>query len=94
MYDLGFVFSPSPVQMSNYDSLVGGASGGIFPVSQSEQRMAFSPAEFLGRTSIGPLSESEEEEEEEEGERTVLAVGKVLFERDCTDLDLSLIEEN
>ncbi|XP_038154975.1 protein FAM53C-like [Cyprinodon tularosa] len=78
-------------QMSNYDSLVGGASGGIFPVSQSEQRLAFSPAEFLGRTSIGPLSESEEEEE---GERTVLAVGKVLFERDCTDLDLSLIEEN
>uniref|UniRef100_A0A3B5L4N3 Family with sequence similarity 53 member C n=1 Tax=Xiphophorus couchianus TaxID=32473 RepID=A0A3B5L4N3_9TELE len=60
-------------------------------------RLAFSPAEFLGRTSIGPLSESEEEEEEEEEEceRTVLAVGKkFIFERDCTDLDLSLIEEN
>ncbi|XP_005795537.1 protein FAM53C-like [Xiphophorus maculatus] len=85
-------------QMGNYESLVGGTGGGIFPVSsQSEQRLAFSPAEFLGRTSIGPLSESEEEEEEEEEEceRTVLAVGKkFIFERDCTDLDLSLIEEN
>uniref|UniRef100_A0A3P9N8S8 Family with sequence similarity 53 member C n=1 Tax=Poecilia reticulata TaxID=8081 RepID=A0A3P9N8S8_POERE len=74
------------------------ACGGIFPVSsQSEQRSAFSPAEFLGRSSIGPLSESEEEEEEDEEEckRTVLAVGKnFIFERDCTDLDLSLIEEN
>ncbi|MEQ2248701.1 hypothetical protein ILYODFUR_021635 [Ilyodon furcidens] len=82
-------------QMGNYESLVGGAGAGIFPVSsQSEQRLAFSPAEFLGRTSIGPLSESEEEEEDER-KRTVLAVGKnVFFERDYTDLDLSLIEEN
>ncbi|MEQ2183721.1 hypothetical protein GOODEAATRI_000897 [Goodea atripinnis] len=82
-------------QMGNYESLVGGAGAGIFPVSsQSEQRVAFSPAEFLGRTSIGPLSESEEEEEDER-KRTVLAVGKnVFFERDYTDLDLSLIEEN
>uniref|UniRef100_A0A147B5Q3 Family with sequence similarity 53 member C n=1 Tax=Fundulus heteroclitus TaxID=8078 RepID=A0A147B5Q3_FUNHE len=83
-------------QMGNYDSLLCGTGGGIFPVSsQSEQRLAFSPAEFLGRTSIGPLSESEEEEEEDERKRTVLAVGKnAIFERDCTDLDLSLIEEN
>lgn len=67
--------------------------------SQAEQRSAFSPAEFLGRASIGPLSESEEEEEEEEGEdkrkRTVIDVGqKIVFERDCTELDLNLIEEN
>lgn len=79
--------------MGNYESLVGGAGGGIFPVSsQSDQRLAFSPAEFLGRTSIDPLSESEEEEERT---RTVLATRKnAIFERDCTDLDLSLIEEN
>ncbi|XP_070692824.1 protein FAM53C-like [Pempheris klunzingeri] len=65
--------------------------------SQAEQRSAFSPAEFLGRASIGPLSESEEEEEEEQDKRkrTGLDGGqKIVFERDCTELDLNLIEEN
>lgn len=66
--------------------------------SQAEQRSAFSPAEFLGRASIGPLSESEEEEEEEEEDqrkRTLIDDGqKIVFERDCTELDLNLIEEN
>lgn len=68
--------------------------------SQAETCSAFSPAEFLGRASIGPLSESDEEEEEDEedggmGKRNVLAEGyKFVFERDCTELDLNLIEEN
>ncbi|CAB1413635.1 unnamed protein product [Pleuronectes platessa] len=68
-------------------------------MTQAEQCSAFSPAEFLGRGSIGPLSESEEEEEEEEEEdqrkRTLIDGGqKMVFERDCTELDLNLIEEN
>lgn len=75
-----------------------GTSGCIVPVSsQAEQHSAFSPAEFLGRASIGPLSESEEEEEEEEDDkikRTVTDGGQTIFERDCTELDLNLIEEN
>lgn len=75
-----------------------GPGGCIVPLSsQAEQRLAFSPAEFLGRASIGPLSESEEEEEEEEEKRkrTVKDGGqKIVFERDCTELDLNLIEEN
>lgn len=66
--------------------------------SQADQRSAFSPAEFLGRASIGPLSESEEEGEEEDDDkrnRTVVVGGqKIVFERDCTELDLNLIEEN
>lgn len=76
---------------------MGGTGGCIFPVSsQTDQRLAFSPAEFLGRASIGPLSESEEEEEEEkEGRKmNVMAAGEKMFERDCTELDLNLIEEN
>ena len=79
-----------------------GVGACIVPASsQAEQRSAFSPAEFLGRASIGPLSESEEEEEEEEEEdedkrkRTAIDGGqKIVFERDCTELDLNLIEEN
>ncbi|KAJ3589068.1 hypothetical protein NHX12_009916, partial [Muraenolepis orangiensis] len=77
-------------------------------------RGSCSPAEGLGRTSIGPLSESDEEcgeeeeedddgEEEEEddgdgggqvegGERE--AAQQAVFERDCTELDLNMIEEN
>ncbi|XP_056451056.1 protein FAM53C [Gadus chalcogrammus] len=71
-------------------------------------RGSCSPAEGLGRTSIGPLSESDEEcgeedEEEEEddgggggavdkGERE--AALQAVFERDCTELDLNMIEEN
>lgn len=48
-----------------------------------------SPAELLGRVSIGPLSETEEEEKRKnDGGQTIV------FERDCTDLDLNLIEEN
>lgn len=59
--------------------------------SQVERRSAFSPAEFLGRASIGPLSESEEEEDER---RPADGGQKIVFERDCTELDLNLIEEN
>lgn len=58
-------------------------------------RGTYSPAEFMGRTSIGPLSESEEEEEEEDVKDGVLEDGlRNVFERDCTELDLNLIEEN
>ncbi|XP_035290510.1 protein FAM53C-like [Anguilla anguilla] len=68
-------------------------------------RGSVSPAEGLGRSSIGPLSESEEEEEEEEEddeeeeeERESKSDGEgaqqSVFERDCTELDLTLIEEN
>lgn len=73
-----------------------GKDGCTVPVSsQVEQRSVFSPAEFLGRASIGPLSESEEEEEEDKRKRTVIDGGqKIVFERDCTELDLNLIEEN
>lgn len=73
-----------------------GTGGCGVPVSsQTEQRSAFSPADFLGQASIGPLSESEEEEEDDERKRTVIDAGQnIVFERDCTDLDLNLIEEN
>uniref|UniRef100_A0A3P8VXW4 Family with sequence similarity 53 member C n=1 Tax=Cynoglossus semilaevis TaxID=244447 RepID=A0A3P8VXW4_CYNSE len=67
------------------------------PLTQAEQVSAFSPADFLGQVSIGPLSESEEEDEEEEDKRTWSAMAegqKTVFERDCTELDLNLIEEN
>lgn len=67
-------------------------------------RGSCSPAECLGRTSIGPLSESDEEcheddDEDDEGEeeaeeREGAAAQQTVFERDCTELDLNLIEEN
>lgn len=66
-------------------------------------RGSCSPAECLGRTSIGPLSESDEEchedddeddEGEEEAEEREAAAQQTVFERDCTELDLNLIEEN
>ncbi|KAI4877604.1 hypothetical protein NFI96_027360 [Prochilodus magdalenae] len=63
-------------------------------------RGSCSPAEGLGRTSIGPLSESDEEEEEEEEEEREEAESsrdggqQSVFERDCTELDITLIEEN
>lgn len=64
--------------------------------SQAEQCSSISPTEFLGHTSIGPLSESEEEDEhEDKKKRTVGDAGqKFVFERDCPELDLKLIEEN
>lgn len=73
-------------------------AGGSVASSQAETCPAFSP-DFVGRASIGPLSESEEEEEEQEedgvGKRNALFEGyNFVFERDCTDLDLNLIEEN
>lgn len=73
------------------------AAGGSAASSQPEAASAFSPADLLGQASIGPLSESDEEDEEEDsmGQRNVLAKGyKFVFERDCTELDLNLIEEN
>lgn len=67
-------------------------------------RGSCSPAECLGRSSIGPLSESDEEchedEDEEDGEdreeeaEEREAAQQAVFERDCTELDLNLIEEN
>ncbi|XP_029969160.1 protein FAM53C [Salarias fasciatus] len=83
-------------QMGNHEGSAGAAGGCVVPVSsQAEHRSAFSPAEFPGRASIGPLSESEEEdEEEEELNRTANDGQKMVFERDCTELDLNLIEEN
>lgn len=88
----------SSPQIGNHENLVGAPGGCLVRVSsQAEQQSAFSPAEFLGRASIGPLSESEEEEEEDEDKRnrTVTEGGqKTVFERDCTELDLNLIEEN
>lgn len=59
-------------------------------------RGSCSPAECLGRTSIGPLSESDEEcrEDEEEDAEEREAAQQAVFERDCTELDLNLIEEN
>lgn len=66
-------------------------------------RGSCSPAEGLGRSSIGPLSESDEEGEEEEddddeGEEEDPndrdGTQQSVFERDCTELDLNLIEEN
>lgn len=82
------------VQRGNQESRVSGA-GGCVASSQAETGSAFSPAEFVGRASIGPLSESDEEEEDGMGKRNVLAEGyKFVFERDCTELDLNLIEEN
>lgn len=69
--------------------------GGIQASPQLEQCSAFSSTEFLGRASIGPLSESEEEDEDDKREIAVADGGqKFVFERDCTDLDLNLIEEN
>lgn len=67
----------------------------------SDFRGSCSPAECLGRTSIGPLSESDEEcheddegEEEAEEREAAAAALQTVFERDCTELDLNLIEEN
>lgn len=62
-------------------------------------RRSCSPAECLGRTSIGPLSESDEEcrEDDDDGEEEAEereAAQQAVFERDCTELDLNLIEEN
>lgn len=63
--------------------------------AQPEQCSVFSPTEFLGRASIGPLSESEEEDEGNKRETATADGGqKFVFERDCTELDLNLIEEN
>nr|XP_057919375.1 protein FAM53C-like [Doryrhamphus excisus] len=60
---------------------------------------AVSPAEFLGRASIGPLSESEEDDDDDDDDddsikRTATPEVQMFFERDCTELDLNLIEEN
>ncbi|XP_053734658.1 protein FAM53C-like [Synchiropus splendidus] len=58
-----------------------------------EQHSPFSPADFFGRASIGPLSESEEDDCDEE-KRTVADGEARVFQRDCSELDLNLIEEN
>ncbi|XP_029020450.1 protein FAM53C-like [Betta splendens] len=86
-------------QIGNRESPMCDTGSCIVPVSyQAEQHSTFSPADFLGRASIGPLSESDEDDDDdddEERKRNILDGGqKVIFERDCTDLDLNLIEEN
>ncbi|KAM9377370.1 protein FAM53C-like [Pholidichthys leucotaenia] len=83
-------------QIGNSESPACGAGGCLVPASsQAELRPTISSAEFLGRTSIGPLSESEEEDDDAERKRTAIDAGhKNVFERDCTELDLNLIEEN
>ncbi|XP_060903850.1 protein FAM53C-like [Labrus mixtus] len=85
-------------QIGNRDTSACATGGCVVQVSfQAEQHSAFSPAKFLGRASIEPLSESEAEEEEDEDKRNRTAVEgrqKIVFERDCTELDLNLIEEN
>ncbi|KAM6953842.1 protein FAM53C-like [Aplochiton taeniatus] len=83
-------------QIGSGESLICGASRCmVFEPPQGDLCMAFSPAEFLGRSSIIPLSESEEEEEEEVKMTVMDDVKKnIVFERDCTELDLNLIEEN
>ncbi|XP_057706357.1 protein FAM53C-like [Corythoichthys intestinalis] len=79
-------------QIGNGEALF---SGCMTPVhSQIEQNSAPSPVEFLGRVSIRPRSESEEEDEDDKMKRTVTPEAHLLFERDCTELDLNLIEEN
>ncbi|XP_028315885.1 protein FAM53C-like [Gouania willdenowi] len=77
-------------QIGDHQSRTGGCT--VPGSSQTDHVSVFSPAEFFGRVSIGPLSESEEEEEAKD----VLKHGglKVVFERDCPELDLNLIEEN
>lgn len=82
-------------QIGNHKNPVCGTGGCIVPVSShAEQRSSFSSAEFLGRASIGPLSESEEEEEDERKRTSIDEGQNMFFERDCTELDLTLIEEN
>uniref|UniRef100_A0A3Q3JP33 Family with sequence similarity 53 member C n=1 Tax=Monopterus albus TaxID=43700 RepID=A0A3Q3JP33_MONAL len=77
-------------EIGNRETLVCGKGGCIVPVS-SQTEQCFSPAEFPGQAIIGPLSESEEDERR----RTAIDGGqKMVFERDCTELDLNLIEEN
>lgn len=72
-----------------------GGDDGVQPSFQAEQCSAVSPTEFLGQASIGPLSESEEEDEDDKRETAITDAGqKFVFERDCTELDLNLIEEN
>ncbi|XP_061899784.1 protein FAM53C-like [Entelurus aequoreus] len=61
--------------------------------SHAEKNAAVSPADFPGRASIGPLSESEEDEDDTI-KRTATPEAQMVFERDCTELDLNLIEEN
>uniref|UniRef100_A0AAV2J7L0 Protein FAM53C n=1 Tax=Knipowitschia caucasica TaxID=637954 RepID=A0AAV2J7L0_KNICA len=85
---------------------LGSFSGGDVCISMEpflgDFRGSCSPADLLGRSSIGPLSESDEEcpenpdEEEEEGEEGEAGDRDTqpVFERDCTELDLNLIEEN
>lgn len=57
-------------------------------MTEAVQHTSFSPVELPGRDSIGPLSESEEDKRKTDGGKMVV------FERDCTELDLNLIEEN
>lgn len=58
-------------------------------MTQAAEHTNFSPVELFGRVSIGPVSESEEDDKRKtDGGQTVV------FERDCTELDLNLIEEN
>ncbi|XP_068182193.1 protein FAM53C-like [Antennarius striatus] len=84
-------------QIGDHEQQVSSVGRSLDQVSPNMERCSmFSPAEFPGQVSIGPLSESEEEEEEEhERKRTVMdGVQKIVLKRDYTELDLNLIEEN
>lgn len=61
-----------------------------------EQHSPSSPADFFGRASIGPLSESDEDDCDAEKVTLVDGGGAAarVFQRDCSELDLNLIEEN
>lgn len=81
------------MQLGNHGSPA--YSSGVQASPQLELCAAFSPTELLGRASIGPLSESDEEDDDHKREAAVAGGGqKFVFERDCTELDLNLIEEN
>ncbi|XP_061690214.1 protein FAM53C-like [Syngnathoides biaculeatus] len=82
-------------QIGNGEGFLSGTGGCMGQVhSQVEQNSTLSHAEFLGRASITPLSESEEEDEDDAIRRTATTEAHMLFQRDCTELDLNLIEEN
>ncbi|XP_051937098.1 protein FAM53C-like [Hippocampus zosterae] len=79
-------------QIGDGVALVSGSGACVALIhSQMEQN---SPVELLGHACIRPLSESEEEDEDDTIKRTVTPEAHLLFERDCTELDLNLIEEN
>ncbi|KAL0974004.1 hypothetical protein UPYG_G00214160 [Umbra pygmaea] len=78
-------------QIGSGGPLIYGTAGCLEP-GPGDFTGTFPSRDLLGRTSIGPLSESEEEEEKT---MCLLEAGQQrVFERVCPELDLNLIEEN